>query len=717
MVARSASGSGTSGASTLTLLARGSSAVIGHPRCCRNRPLAAVRCCVWLLGFLVALTGLSLIDAGEAGPKNNPPAQKQNDRQNDNRQNDRQNDTQNDNRQSDRQNDNRQNDRQNDTQNDSRQSDRQNDNRQNDTQNDRQQGNRNTTENSSQDDDDNSTGNNTKNDPGTARSNRATSTVKAQDTTPPDNLVDWWKWVTGRAAPGPVAKNQGQPRVQNSTAPIPRVAPAPPAKPRAAEPKAPKTAAETPRKEFEPPMGVGASDVDKGPTKNERVRLPDEKTAIGKNAGAAVMGWAPSVPPQPGTYKANEILASNLSPAARERLRQLGYNTQQSSASGLTHIILRDGLDEWVEKRKLETEFQQGFALNFFYEPYRNVDRSTAIEAEVPVRPSVGCSTERCYGRKVIDWKDDRLAACAKDVRVGIIDTAFDASHPAFEKSENKPTIVMAPASSADRALNWHGTGVISLLAGAATSSTPGLIPNATFLIADAFFKDGNRPRTDTAHLVAALRNLEDHKAHIINMSLVGPWDDLVYERIVAMSRKGVVFIAAAGNGGPAAPPGYPAAYPEVIAVTAVDDKGRSYDYANRGRYIDVAAPGVRIWTALPENKEGMVSGTSFAAPFVTAIAAVTYNKSRLKTLIGAGRSQLEPKAIMLSEFAIDSVGSGDSDDRNPIYGLGRVKAPRECGPGVGPLSVATVKDPSVAASVPPAEIKHTSYRLHAAAE
>ncbi len=50
--------------------------------------------------------------------------------------------------------------------------------------------------------------------------------------------------------------------------------------------------------------------------------------------------------------------------------------------------------------------------------------------------------------------------------------------------------------------------------------------------------------------------------------------------------------------------------------------------HANRGDYIDVAAPGVRVWTALPNNKEGAQSGTSFAAPFVTAIVAAIYKQS-----------------------------------------------------------------------------------------
>jgi subtilisin family serine protease len=156
-----------------------------------------------------------------------------------------------------------------------------------------------------------------------------------------------------------------------------------------------------------------------------------------------------------------------------------------------------------------------------------------------------------------------------------------------------------------------------------------------------------------------------------------------------------VVFVAAAGNGGPAAPPGYPAAYREVIAVTAVDDRKRTYDYANRGRYIDVAAPGVRIWTALPDNKEGMLNGTSFAAPFVTAIAAATYNSTPLRAQLREGRLPLDPKGAMLAAFAIEKLGTGERSDQ---YGLGLVKAPSSCTPADQPVA-ATAKQPSAVAA------------------
>ena len=85
--------------------------------------------------------------------------------------------------------------------------------------------------------------------------------------------------------------------------------------------------------------------------------------------------------------------------------------------------------------------------------------------------------------------------------------------------------------------------------------------------------KDGEL-ETDTAHLTEALADLDEKiGAQIVNMSLVGPQDDLVHERIAEMATKGVVFVAAAGNGGPDARAGYPAAYEQVIAVTAVDRK------------------------------------------------------------------------------------------------------------------------------------------------
>jgi len=92
---------------------------------------------------------------------------------------------------------------------------------------------------------------------------------------------------------------------------------------------------------------------------------------------------------------------------------------------------------------------------------------------------------------------------------------------------------------------------------------------------------------------------------------------------IAAARRKGASLIAAAGNEGPAATPVYPAAYPEVIAVTATDADDNAFRKSNRGRHLAVAAPGVDIFVAAPNAGYDMTSGTSVAAAHVSGIAAL----------------------------------------------------------------------------------------------
>jgi subtilisin family serine protease len=139
-----------------------------------------------------------------------------------------------------------------------------------------------------------------------------------------------------------------------------------------------------------------------------------------------------------------------------------------------------------------------------------------------------------------------------------------------------------------------------------------------------------------------------------------------------------MVFVAAAGNGGPDAPSAFPAAYEEeVIAVTAVDRNQRVYDQANRGRYIDVAAPGVRIWTALPHGQAGVQSGTSFAAPFVTAIVASIYRHALLPASSDASKPRI-PEAVTLAHL------STQKSVRDDAIGLGLVTAPSNCAPSSG---------------------------------
>jgi hypothetical protein len=106
-----------------------------------------------------------------------------------------------------------------------------------------------------------------------------------------------------------------------------------------------------------------------------------------------------------------------------------------------------------------------------------------------------------------------------------------------------------------------------------------------------------------------------------------------------------------------------------VIAVTAISRDGVGYKHANRGPYIDFSAPGVDILAALPHAQQGLRTGTSFAAPFVTAIVAASGG--------GAALAQTASTAKPVQGLPVDDLGPPGQD---PIYGAGLLHAPSQCG-------------------------------------
>jgi hypothetical protein len=306
-----------------------------------------------------------------------------------------------------------------------------------------------------------------------------------------------------------------------------------------------------------------------------------------------------------------------------------------------------------------------------------------------PAVPGQDCKGEACFPRKLIRWTQN-LTSCAKDARIGVIDTSFDISHPTFSEIKSRSGQFLDNESPSP--YDWHGTAVLSLLAGDSRSATPGLVPDASFYLATAFKTDehGNAS-TDTVRLLKALDWLDQWNVEYVNMSFSGPRDPLFERAIERMQAKGVVFVAAAGNQGPTAPPSYPAAYPQVIAVTAVNRNMESYRYANRGDYVDIAAPGVEIWTALPDAKQGFRTGTSFAAPFVTAVLAARNDRA-------ASKSEL------VHRLALQDLGPPGPD---PIYGRGLVLAPKTC--TAPPSGIAQRKVPGLPPQMSVGAVNHLS--------
>jgi len=280
-------------------------------------------------------------------------------------------------------------------------------------------------------------------------------------------------------------------------------------------------------------------------------------------------------------------------------------------------------------------------------------------------RPESGeaCGGKPCVAPSLVGWPGvgAPLGRCTSDgVTIGLIDTAINPEHETFKSSRLE--VVRLDPTVKDQSGRQHGTAVASLLVGTGAAGTPGLLPDARLVAVDAFRANN---RADAYDLVRAIDVLVARQVSVINMSLSGPENGVLAKAIERVDQKGIDMVAAAGNGGPGAKAAFPAAYDQVIAVTAIDRQKKPYRRANRGDYIDLAAPGVGVWAAASVEGTKPKTGTSFAAPFVTA--AVALAKSQ-----GVAVNDI---AGVLTKDAEDLGEPG----KDPIFGWGLLNARKLC--------------------------------------
>lgn len=265
-----------------------------------------------------------------------------------------------------------------------------------------------------------------------------------------------------------------------------------------------------------------------------------------------------------------------------------------------------------------------------------------------------------------VGWPEAR-ASCGLGITIGMIDTPVDVSHEAF-----KGRRIVHRSFLADNlvpATSDHGTAVAALLIGDPESDGfGGLLPGAN-LVAGSIFERQVTGRTvgNLFGLLKALDWMAAQQVDVLNLSLETGENAILSKAVEQTLHRGVVITAAAGNGGALAGPAYPAALPSVIAVTALDPGFEPYAYANHGEYIDFAAPGVQLWTAVPGGGQ-VQSGTSFAVPFLTAAMAMQ--------LANGAEANSETLRAALVEFTRD-LGSPGKDE---IFGWGMVRFSPNCG-------------------------------------
>lgn len=263
------------------------------------------------------------------------------------------------------------------------------------------------------------------------------------------------------------------------------------------------------------------------------------------------------------------------------------------------------------------------------------------------------------FAKSQIHWNASSMQ-CAKNIKIGLIDGAVDTGNRQLTGSNIKASSVL-PAGL-NSAKSSHATALASLLVG----NKEGLLPNAELYAVNVFRQTSDRSETTTAWIIKAINNLLEKKVSVINLSLGGQRDEILAHVVKIALQKQVSMVAAAGNSGPAGNPLYPAAFPEVIAVTAVDADRKIYANASRGNYIDIAAPGVNIRLASSGNNLAY-SGTSFASAYVTAALAV----------LRANKPGLDPSQIK-SDLMKNAVDLGKRG-KDAVFGYGLLSAQGLC--------------------------------------
>ena len=303
--------------------------------------------------------------------------------------------------------------------------------------------------------------------------------------------------------------------------------------------------------------GPRPASEDKNAAKPKLAKKDDDDDDAGgakqPGKGLGTRGSAGKLLPPPESFRPNEVLAYNLTEADLVRIAQRKFKIRdtfelRSLNFTVTRLETPNIQNAFTGRSVLQEELpSSGFGLNHIYSADRtrpaNAPRSTdggsapVKSAAAPAlaapntgvgRPSLGCTPDRCFGVGAINWQP-KLAACAQGVRIGVIDTGVDKAHPAFAGIRFKHKDFTPP--SAKKPSNQHGTGILSLLAGNPRSSTPGLVPDATFLVGDAFFTDRNgNAISDTVTMLKAIDWLIEQGVDVANLSFAGPPDEFVHE-------------------------------------------------------------------------------------------------------------------------------------------------------------------------------------------
>jgi subtilisin family serine protease len=256
------------------------------------------------------------------------------------------------------------------------------------------------------------------------------------------------------------------------------------------------------------------------------------------------------------------------------------------------------------------------------------------------------------FGSRVLSWMGVQdSSGWGKGVTVAVLDSGIDADalSSAAVDSLNLTDDAVSGGS--------HGTAVASIVLGG-SDDFAGIAPDAKLLSIKVISDQGSG---DAFTLAKGIVEAVDRGAKIINMSVASRSDSFaVREAVEYAAQHGVLMVSSVGND---AVEGvrYPAAYPEVMGVAAVDYNRKHAYFSNRGDEVDIAAPGIGVAASARNGETELFSGTSAAAPIVAGAAAAVWSDD-------PELSAADVRELLL-KYSDDAGAPGD----DPDYGAGTI--------------------------------------------
>ena len=298
-----------------------------------------------------------------------------------------------------------------------------------------------------------------------------------------------------------------------------------------------------------------------------------------------------------------------------------------------------------------------------FTPPAASTPAATPIAAAAGALPALGGDPAQ-YALTKLRLQEAHSLTKGSNILVAVIDSGIDAGHPELRG------VIAGTFDALGKAEKPHAHGTAMAGTIAARSRLMGVAPAARILAIRAFGVSGNSAEATTFAIIKGIDHAMAQNARVINMSFAGPADPGLARSLSNARSRGIVLVAAAGNFGDKSPPQFPAADPNVIAVTATDAEDKLFTRSNRGGHIAVAAPGVDILVPSPNANYDVTTGTSVAAAHVSGVIALILERKPGLDPDGVRRILLSTAKDLGPVGQDDQFGAGLADAYQAILAL-----------------------------------------------